>query len=117
MQTCNDRETSSLKKNLFLLGNIGAGKSTLIKNALVPCLESVGGFFVQRVIVNDIYYAFRLLPVTTAEEYILDLRQERLNNTKNAFLFRDESGNWKNSMDVFSTTGIDCLENANLQNK
>ncbi|MDY6827095.1 MAG: nucleoside-triphosphatase [Bacillota bacterium] len=96
-------------KNLFLLGKIGTGKSTLIRNSLLPCLDQTGGFFVQRVLIGGVCVAFRLLPVTNAEEYLLEKEQTALEGLSNIFLWNNGRGNWQSNFEVFWTTGVRCL--------
>jgi nucleoside-triphosphatase THEP1 len=102
-------EMLGLVKNLFLLGKIGTGKSSLIRENLLPYLELVGGFFVQRIFMGGSSVAFRLLPVTTAGEYILNRKVETLGGLENIFLFNDGRGNWHSNMEVFITDGTRYL--------
>lgn len=96
-------------KNLFLLGKIGTGKSTLIRNSLLPCIDQTGGFFVQRVFIGGVCAAFQLLPVTNAEEYLLEKEQTTLEGLKNIFLWNNGRGNWQSNLEVFRKTGVRCL--------
>lgn len=96
-------------KNLFLFGGIAAGKSSLIRDTLLPGLEQVGGFFVQRILTEDSCFAFRLLKITTAQEYTLHRKAETLEELENLFLWNDGRGNWASNIDIFRTAGIQYL--------
>lgn len=99
-----------MAKNLFLLGKIGTGKSTLIRNTLLPFIDRAGGFFVQRVLISGTCAAFRLLPVTGAEDYLLEKEELSLERLSGIFLRSDGRGNWSSNMAVFRTTGVRCLQ-------
>ncbi|HED24657.1 MAG TPA: hypothetical protein ENN91_05980 [Firmicutes bacterium] len=106
-----------MAKNLFLLGKIGTGKSTLLRNNLLPVLDRTGGFFVQRVLISGVCTAFRLLPVTNAEEYLLEKEEPELENLDNLFLKSDGQGNWHNDLAVFRNAGIRFLQESAAEGK
>ncbi len=106
-----------MKKNLFLLGDIGTGKSTLIREALLPHLPRVGGFFVQRILIKGRCAAFRLQPVETAAAYRINEHVSTLDGLTNLFLYSDAQGRWRQDSAVFSGVGTGCLERSMASGK
>ena len=102
-------------KNLFLFGSIGAGKSTVIRQCLLPYLPEVGGFYVQRILCNKELLAFGLKPVDHKADYQLTLDVTNLVGIENLFLYVDGQGNWLRDDQVFQNSGAECLRN-NRQN-
>lgn len=106
-----------MKKNLFLQGDIGVGKSMLIKENLLPYLPKVGGFFVQRIFIGDRYAAFKLNPVQEAEEYQLNKYVTSLDLADNLFLYSDDQGKWFRNPEVFENSGIAYLKKSISEKK
>ncbi|MDO9535037.1 MAG: nucleoside-triphosphatase [Bacillota bacterium] len=106
-----------MKINLFLQGDIGVGKSKLIKESLLPYLPKVGGFFVQRIFIGDRYAAFKLNPLHEAEEYELNKNVTSLDLVDNLFLYSDAQGRWYRNPDVFENSGITCLKKSLVEKK
>ncbi|NMB40761.1 MAG: hypothetical protein GX996_02360 [Firmicutes bacterium] len=94
-----------MKKNLFLQGDIGVGKSKMIRENLLPYLAKAGGFFVQRIFIGDSYAGFKLNPLRGVEEYQLNKNVDNLKEVDNLFLYGDEKGNWHKNMQVFENSG------------
>lgn len=103
--------------NLFLLGTIGVGKSTMIRECLMPYLPETGGFFVQRIFIGSEYAAFRLCPVDSFPGYELDCHVETLEGLNNLFLYSLSGNNWQRNLEVFEKAGLDCLEKSLRKNK
>lgn len=103
--------------NLFLLGTIGIGKSTMIKECLMPYLVEIGGFFVQRIFIGSEYAAFRLCPVEIFPDYELDCHVETLEGLDNLFLYSLSGNNWQRNLGVFEKAGLGCLEKDLSSNK
>lgn len=91
-----------MKRHLFLQGEPGLGKSSLLRKALLPHLKDVGGFFVSRVIIGGKTRGFSLNPVGDPEGYCLNKRVTGLAAVANLFLHSDEAGTWHSRLDVFS---------------
>lgn len=106
-----------MTKNLFLQGDIGCGKSTLIRQNLLPFLSRVGGFFVQRILIGEQTVAFRLLPVGKANLYRLTCPATDLERMDNLFLFGDSSDRWQQDLTVFEHYGTAILKQSQVQNK
>jgi nucleoside-triphosphatase len=49
-----------MKKNLFITGNPGCGKTTLIKEVCLPFIDKVGGFYTEEMIDNNSRLGFLL---------------------------------------------------------
>ncbi|NLW07984.1 MAG: hypothetical protein GX039_08455 [Clostridia bacterium] len=103
--------------HLFLQGEIGCGKSSLIREALLPYLDKVGGFFVQRVFVAGRYAAFKLTPLTTAKEYNVDLHVDNIQGLDNLFLYCDNNNKWQIDLQVFAKSGVACLQQSKIASK
>lgn len=103
--------------NLFLLGTIAVGKSTMIKECILPYLFETGGFFVQRIFIGCEYAAFRFCPVDSSTGYELNRRVETLEGLDNLFLYTLSGNNWQRDLEVFETTGLDCLKESLKRNK
>ncbi len=99
-------------KNLFLFGSIGAGKSTVIRQCLLPYLPEVGGFYVQRILCKSELAAFSLKPVDYKADYRLTQDVDSLVGLDNLFLYADDRGNWQRNDHVFQTAGAECLRNS-----
>jgi len=106
-----------VSKNLFLFGNIGAGKSTLIRECLLPYLNEVGGFYVQRIFCGNELIAFSLKPITDESSYELTLKVDDLEGLDNLFLYLDTNGKWQSNNDVFLKSGLELLQNSIQNNK
>jgi nucleoside-triphosphatase THEP1 len=104
-------------KNLFLLGSIGAGKSTVIRQFLLPYLPEIGGFFVQRILCNKELVAFSLKPVGDKSGYQLTQEVDNLVGLDNLFLYSNDQGNWQRNDHVFQTAGTACLRNSRSKHK
>ncbi len=106
-----------MSKNLFLSGNIGAGKSTLIRECLLPYLAAVGGFYVQRIFCGNELIAFSLKPIADKLSYKLTLKVDDLEGLDNLFLYLDNNGNWQSNNDVFLNSGLEILQSSIQKNK
>ena len=99
-----------MQKNLFLQGDIAAGKSTLLRKILLPHLENIGGFFVQRVYRKEKHVAFRLSPLTDAKNYRLNIDSGQLPGEKNLFLYSDGDNRWHTRLSIFEEKGVKYLQ-------
>ena len=104
-------------KHMFLQGPICSGKSTLLRDALIDYLPSVGGFFVQRLFVGDRYRAFSLNTFTTPDRYILNKNVPQIDHEKGVFLYCRDDGQWEYKLDVFEIYGALCLEQGIAEGK
>lgn len=103
--------------NLFLFGSIGAGKSTVIRQCLIPFLPEVGGFYVQRVLCNKTLVAYILKPVDYKADYQLTLEVNNLMGLDNLFLYADDQSNWQRDDHVFQNSGAACLRDSRQDHK
>ena len=101
---------------LFLSGTIGAGKSTLIRECLLPYLPVVGGFYVQRILKDGQLIAFRFRPVSADEAYRLSLAVDNLEGLDNLFLYADQHSGWLRNEQVFIESGVNCLQQSLKKN-
>jgi nucleoside-triphosphatase len=106
-----------VSRHLFLQGEIGSGKSSLIREALLPYLDKVGGFFVQRVFIAGRYAAFKLTPLTTAAEYNVNLYVDDMQGLDNLFLYCDDHNKWQIDLRVFAKSGVACLQHSRNASK
>lgn len=61
------------KKNIFITGKVGIGKTTLIKEVTLPFREQVGGFFTEEIIKDGGRHGF-LLRTFSGKEAVLASR-------------------------------------------
>ena len=106
-----------MKRHLLLQGDIAVGKSTLLRKTLLPHLENVGGFYVQRVFRGKEYAAFQLQPLGNTEDYQLNKYVERLPEKDNFFLYCDENNQWYTQLDVLEQKGVMYLQRSREENK
>jgi nucleoside-triphosphatase THEP1 len=109
-------EVAPMKKHLFLQGNIAIGKSTLLREALLPHLEEVGGFYVQRIYKDDQHIGFQLKPLCKATDYQLN-RQVAGLQKKNYFIYHDEKKGMQIQLSIFENEGVRFLEKARGKKK
>lgn len=106
-----------MQKNLFLQGAIAAGKSTMLREILLPHLENTGGFFVQRIYRKEKHVAFRLSPLTDVESYRLNIDSGQLPGEKNLFLYSDEDNRWHTRLSIFEEKGVKYLQRSRMKAK
>jgi nucleoside-triphosphatase len=104
-------------KNLFLSGSIGAGKSTVIRQHLIPYLPEIGGFYVQRILCNKELVAFSLKTADSKSDYRLTLEVNNRVGLDNLFLYVDEQGNWQRDDQIFQNSGALCLRKSREDHK
>ncbi|WP_312443639.1 nucleoside-triphosphatase [Lacrimispora sp.] len=95
-------------KFLFLKGDSGEGKTTLLFECLKPWHRMVGGFYSQRLLNEDgLTMGFRMVPA--AEEWIPAAAYKK--GMTNVFIQRNENGFQKN-LQFFKTDGIEILRSS-----
>ncbi len=99
-----------MNKHMFLQGEIGVGKSTIIKNSISSHMHDIGGFYSQRIYIGEKYVGFALKCVQEEEEYKINRYVNSLNEVDNIFLYSDDNGRWKINNDVFLNYGISLLK-------
>ena len=95
--------------HLFLQGPIGIGKSHLLRKLLLPHLDLVGGYFVQRIYEKDRDRAFSLIPISDAEGFVPEKSVERMEPDERTFLY-SRGGKWHVLKNVFEIQGTAFLQ-------
>jgi nucleoside-triphosphatase len=90
-----------MKKHLFLIGDIGAGKSTLIKKALQPLMTEVSGYYVQRVYCDNELIGFRMCSPVNGN-YLLDSQVGDCNSKAGFFIEKESQNSWKINSNIFA---------------
>jgi nucleoside-triphosphatase len=103
-----------MPKNLFITGHIRTGKSTLLKSMIDPIKTITGGFFVQRLFIQDETRAFRLVDVSK-ENYIPNRHVEDIADLKDLMAVNNKEK--KLYYEVFKTVGVSALEHACKEKK
>jgi nucleoside-triphosphatase len=98
-----------MNKHMFLQGDIGVGKSTIIKNAILPHINEIGGCFTQRIFIGQRYVGFALNSILDKQEYNVNRYVKSLKDVENIFLYSDDDGKWHSNSDVFLNCGISYL--------
>ncbi|MGM0410430.1 MAG: nucleoside-triphosphatase [Bacillota bacterium] len=93
--------------NLFLTGDIGAGKSTIIKNLVKDINRDIGGFVVGMSGEKYNWNSFFLLPASYYKDKNLDRFKSRENNV---FVKKGENFVMINK-EVFNVYGLQLLSN------
>lgn len=94
--------------NLFVKGNSGVGKTTMILRCIQPFQKEIGGFFTQRIVgLHGETLGFTLV---SAEE-VLEPTRIYSKDIENVFI-RKENDGWKKDTTVFVEKGIQILESA-----
>lgn len=104
-----------MKKHLFLEGDMRLGKSHIIRQALLPYEGKIGGFFAQRVYVEERYQAFILNELEDIKRYNLERRVQNISEV-NPFLYCS-GDRWEIRKEVFAETALRALKRAGTQRK
>ncbi len=99
-----------MSRHLFLQGNIGIGKSSIIRENILPHLDRIGGYFVQRVFIAGRHVAFKLKPVRTAKDYELNIHIDSLDGEEGLFLYNRKDNKWQADLQVFEKYGLNYLK-------
>lgn len=90
-------------EKLFLQGEREIGKSTAIREAILPYLDKVAGFYVQKILVDGERIGFSLENLTPCS-YNLYSEWDSLSSVweqkKNVFIYKKE-GRWEKNLEVF----------------
>jgi len=89
-----------MNKHLFLQGDIDIGKSTIIREAVLPYIDDVGGFFTVKLFRDKHKVGFALRSFQNAEDYKLklDIGDTHISGM---FMYRQKD-KWTFNTDVFS---------------
>lgn len=101
--------------HLFIQGAIRTGKSTIIRNSVIPYINDVGGYFVQRMFLAanpEKYTGFAVKPLSGEENYRLNMVTEDLFGTEGLFLFCNSQGKWSKVPGVFEESAERFLREA-----
>lgn len=106
-----------MKKNLFLTGRTKCGKSSILRRELLPYLDKVGGFFIQRVFCGGKCYGFKMMEVKDEHYYNLIKHTNSIETECDLIVYLSENGRWEPCLKTFEETGVDILERAYKSNK
>jgi len=96
-----------LKKNIFLTGSVGVGKSTIIRKVVDQLSLKVGGFSVDREGEKNNWNSFYLVKASAFNEG----EQSRKSENNRFAIRKDGSSKWIISIDVFDKMGVQLLSN------
>lgn len=97
-------------KNLFITGSIGIGKSSVIRNVILPYINDIGGYYVQRLFVEDKCKGFCLCFISDNQEYVLKKDIKSIDDEQMAFLI-NKGKRWIFNNGVFERYAVNSLEN------
>jgi nucleoside-triphosphatase len=101
-----------LKNKLFIEGDIGIGKSTIIREAVLPYIKEVGGFFTLKIFYGHKKKGFAIRPIKEAEDYVLSIQEGRASQIPDVFMF-EQNGSWIFKQDIFIKKAIQYISEAN----
>lgn len=104
-------------EHLFIEGPIGLGKSEMLRRAVWPVFSRVGGFYVQRIMIQGRCAAFSINALTDRDSYFLNREVERIDDAERIFLRAGRDGKWRVHREVFEKHAIACLEKARSEKK
>lgn len=78
-------------KNFLLQGDIGIGKSTIIRDSIIPYIDFVGGYYTQRVLDGEEKVGFLISPIKSKQDYVLnrDIKDLRLKDKSRLFILKN----------------------------
>lgn len=94
--------------SLFLKGDSGEGKTTLLFQCLEPWHKTMGGFYTQR-LVDGVGRTMAFRMVSAHEEWASQAQYKK--GLSNIFLERTEMGVQKD-LEVFESTGVELLKSS-----
>lgn len=98
-------------KHLFLQGDINIGKSTIIKDAVLPYIEDVGGYFTTKLFVDNKKTGFAIRPIKKDSAYILRTNTHDIHKVSGLFMYR-HNGSCKFKSDLFTRKAKKYLTDA-----
>lgn len=104
--------------NLFLKGNTGIGKSTIIKDSIIPYIDYVGGYYTQRILGDKGKIGFLVSPIECKKNYLLNRSIKDLEpaEKERLFIYKDADGTWIFNNELFAYCSIKYLTKG-LQDK
>lgn len=92
--------------HLFIKGNSGIGKTTILLRCIEPFRNEIGGFLTQRILdKNGETFGFTLVPI----EEVIEPTRIYSNDIRDMFI-RKENDSWKKDTKIFMDKGIEILE-------
>ncbi|MEL1136021.1 nucleoside-triphosphatase [Desulfitobacterium sp. THU1] len=98
-----------MPNNLLITGQIRSGKSTLLKSMIDPLKSMTGGYFVQRLFVQEETRAFRLVDIAQ-ESYLPNRHVEDVKAFSDIIMIKGEGS--PINYEVFRTIGTSSLRSA-----
>ncbi len=97
-----------MSSNLLITGKIRCGKSSLLKEQLIPIGEGTGGFFIQRLFVQGESCGFRMADISV-EEFIPNIEVDRIDAFSDLIAEQDPKRFY---LETFELKGVGLLEQA-----
>lgn len=98
-------------KNLLLQGDIGIGKSTIIRDSIIPYIDFVGGYYTQRILDDKQKVGFLVRPIESKEDYVLnkDIKDIKPEEMQRLFAYKKPNGIWAFDNEIFAHFGMEYL--------
>ena len=102
-----------MKKHLFLIGDIGIGKSSLIRKAILPVIRCFCGFYTQRVYKNETLIGFRMCLIENNDKYLLNSSAKG----NDLFIYQKSDKSWNVDNQLFEKKFLEYTSNKNLSKR
>jgi nucleoside-triphosphatase THEP1 len=91
-------------ENLLLQGEIGIGKSTTIRDSVIPYMDFVGGYYTQRILDGKEKVGFLVRPIESKEDYVLnkDIKDLKPDEMQRLFAYKNPNGTWAFDNETFA---------------
>lgn len=92
-------------RHLFLQGDRDIGKSTIIREVVLPYIKDVGGFFTVKLYKDKNKMGFAIRDIKDAKDYVLQTSIRDINQVQGLFMHK-QKGKWCFNTDAFSTKAL-----------